>query len=65
MPRPRVQRLEILQPEPACLLFPPIRSFYKPLILIHQRADRTKATIHRKLINQHVDYTALSKSMKL
>ena len=42
----------------------PSGSFYKPLILIPQRADRTKSS-HRKLIKLITGTTALSKSVKL
>ena len=39
-------------------------SFHRPLILLHERADRLKTTI-RKLIDLITWTTALSKSMKL
>ena len=42
----------------------PSGSFHKPLIFLHQRADRLK-TKHRKLTNLITWTTALSNSMKL
>ena len=42
----------------------PSGSFHKPLILLHQKADRMK-TSHRKWIKLITWTTALSKSMKL
>ena len=44
--------------------FLPSGSFHKPLILLHQRADRLK-TSHRKLTNLITWTTALSNSVKL
>ena len=43
----------------------PSGSFHKPLILIHQRADRMKTHSIRKLIKLITWTTALSNSMKL
>ena len=43
---------------------PPSGSFHKPLILLHQRADRQNHN-HRKLTNLITWTTALSSSMKL
>ena len=45
--------------------FLPSGSFHKPLILIHQRADRMKNHNHRKLTKLITWTTALSNSMKL
>ena len=45
--------------------FLPSGSFHKPLILIHQRTDRMKTTITKKLIKLITRTTALSNSMKL
>ena len=41
------------------------RSFDKPLILLHQRADKTENHNHRKLTNLITWTTALSNSKKL
>ena len=43
----------------------PSRSFHKPLILLHQRADRMKTTINIKLTDLITWTTALYNSMKL
>ena len=43
----------------------PSGSFLKPLIFIHQRADRNENHSHRKLIKLITWITALSNSMKL
>ena len=43
----------------------PSGSFHMPLILLHQRADRMKATITKILTNLITWTTALSNSMKL
>ena len=43
----------------------PLGSFHKPLILLHQRADRMKTTIRKKLNNLITWTTALSNSMKV
>ena len=43
----------------------PSGSFHKPLILLHQRADRLKITVTEKLTNLITWTTALSNSMKL
>ena len=43
----------------------PSESFHKPLILFHQRADRLKTTITKKLTNLITWTTALTNWMKL
>ena len=43
----------------------PLGSFYKPLILIYQRADRMKTTITKKLIKLIMPNTVLYNSVKL
>ena len=43
----------------------PPGSFHKPLIFLHQRADRMKTTITEKLTNLIIWTTVLSNSMKL
>ena len=45
-------------------LFLPSGSFHKPLILLHQRADRLKICNHRKLTNLITWTTVLSNLMK-
>ena len=43
----------------------PSGSFHKPLILLHQRADRMKSPSQKTNQTDHMDHTALSNSMKL